>query len=81
MIELLLCCFRHHLLFIAFISFSFRLSALAFCKDNTAHIAAGSHPIRVICKIKQIIAEKIFPRRKNDIEGKNIAINVMSWVN
>jgi hypothetical protein len=58
----------------------FRLSARAFCNDNTAHIAAGSQPISVICKIKQIIAEKIFPRRIKDMEGKKIAIKVMSWV-
>lgn len=33
---------------IAFINLAFRLSALEFCSEITAHIAAGSQPIKVI---------------------------------
>lgn len=67
-----------YLFFITLISFSLRLSALEFCKDITAHIAAGIHPIKVICKIKQIIAVNILPLKKNETHGKKIAISVMS---
>ncbi|OHC85877.1 MAG: hypothetical protein A2546_05255 [Sphingobacteriia bacterium RIFOXYD2_FULL_35_12] len=63
---------------IALISFSLRLSALEFWRDITAHIAAGIHPIKVICKIKQINAVNILPRRKKDSPGKKIAIKVMN---
>jgi hypothetical protein len=63
--------------FIAFISLSFRLSALLFCNDITAHIDAGIHPIKVICKRKQIIAVSILPLRRNDREGNKIAISVI----
>lgn len=34
--------------FIAFINFSLRLSALEFCKEITAQMAAGIQPINVI---------------------------------
>jgi hypothetical protein len=43
----------------------------------TAHIAAGIHPTTVICKIKQIIPVNIFSRRKNERNGKNIAMRVI----
>jgi hypothetical protein len=46
----------------------------------TAHIAAGIHPITVICKIKQIIPVNIFPRRKNERNGKNIAMRVINVI-
>jgi len=69
--------------FMAFISLSLRLSALAFCSDNTAHTAAGIHPTSVICKMRQIIPVSNFPRIKNERNGKKIAISVMvkaCWV-
>lgn len=65
---------------IALISLALRLSALEFCSDTTAHIAAGIQPIRMICNIKQIIQVKIFPLNKKEIPGKNIAINVIAFV-
>lgn len=54
-----------------------RLSALAFCREITAQIAAGIQPIKVICRIRQTSAVKIFPRKKKDTHGKNIAISVI----
>jgi hypothetical protein len=65
--------------FIAFISFLLRFSALEFSKEITAQIAAGIHPIKVICKIKQMIDVTILPLKKNDTKGKKIAINVISY--
>jgi hypothetical protein len=61
----------------AFINFELRLSALEFCKDSTAQIAAGIQPMRVICKIRQIIQVRIFPLKRKEIHGKNIAISVI----
>lgn len=61
----------------AFINFSVRISALEFCREITAQIAAGIQPIKVICKIKQIIAVKILPLNKKERDGKNIAISVI----
>jgi hypothetical protein len=61
----------------ALINFSLRLSALAFWRDITAHIAAGIHPINVICRMKQIKAVKILPLRKKESAGKKIAIRVI----
>jgi hypothetical protein len=69
--------FQYYLLFIVLIILLVRLSALEFCKEITAHIAAGTHPITVICKIKQIIPVNILPRRKNERNGKNIAMRVI----
>jgi hypothetical protein len=66
-----------HLFFIAFIILFVRRSALEFCKEITAHIAAGIQPISVICKIRQIIPVNILPRRKNDRNGKNMAMSVI----
>lgn len=63
--------------FTALINFSLRLSALEFWRDITAQIAAGIHPINVICKMKQIKAVKILPRRKKESAGKKIAISVI----
>jgi len=65
------------LTFKAFINFSLRLSALEFCREITAQIAAGIQPIKVICKIRQIIAVNIFPLKRNEANGKKIAINVI----
>lgn len=64
----------------AFINLLFLLSALEFCKDTTAQIAAGIQPIKVICKIKQIMQVKIFPLNRNEIHGKNIAISVIIYL-
>jgi len=57
-----------------------RLSAREFCNEITAQIAAGIHPINVICIIKQIIAVKIFPLKRKEIHGKNIAISVIIYL-
>ncbi|MCP2028715.1 hypothetical protein L1276_003886 [Flavobacterium sp. HSC-32F16] len=66
-----------YLALVAFINFSLRLSALEFCKEITAQIAAGIQPIKVICKIKQIMAVKILPLNKKKRDGKKIAISVI----
>jgi hypothetical protein len=68
------------LVFIAFISFSLRLSALEFCKEITAQIAAGTQPIKVICKIRQMIAVNILPLKKKEANGKKMAINVILFL-
>ena len=41
--------------------------------DATAQIAAGNHPIKVICKIKQITPCIIFPLKMNDNQGRSTA--------
>jgi len=62
----------------ALIILSVRLSALAFCKEITAQMAAGIQPINVICKIKQMIAVNIFPLNRKDKDGISMAINVIA---
>lgn len=61
----------------ALIILSVLLSALAFCKEITAQIAAGIHPIKVICKMRQMIPVNILPLNKNERKGKNMAMRVM----
>jgi hypothetical protein len=68
------------LVFIALISFLLRLSALEFCKEITAQIAAGIQPIKVICKIRQIIEVNILPLKKKEAKGKKIAISVIIFL-
>ena len=70
---------RFYFLFsrIALINRSFLLSALSLFKERTAQIAAGSYPIRVICKIRQMIPVKIFPRTIKDKKGNNMASNMI----
>ena len=58
------------------INFSFRFSALSLLRDIAAQIAAGSQPKTVICKIKQITAVMIFPRKKKDKKGNIMANNI-----
>jgi hypothetical protein len=53
------------------------LSALAFCNERTAQIAAGIHPIKVICRIRHKRAVRIFPLNRKEIHGKKIAISVI----
>lgn len=72
--------YRAHLFLIVLINLLLHLSALEFCKEITAHIAAGIQPIKVICKIKQIIQVKILPRKRKDMHGKNIAISVIIYL-
>ena len=48
--------------------------------DATAQIAAGIHPIIVICSIKHKIAVNIFPLKRNEIEGNKIANNIMNFI-
>jgi hypothetical protein len=60
----------------ALISCLLRLSALALFNDITAHNAAGSQPINVICKIKQTMAEIILPLKKKDRKGTNMANSI-----
>lgn len=62
---------------IALINLLLRLSALEFCSETTAQIATGIQPIKVICKIRHSSAVRIFPLRRKEIHGKNIAIKVM----
>jgi len=62
----------------ALINFSFRRSAREFCSDTTAQTAAGIQPIKVTCRIKQIIPEKIFPRNMKDNHGNKMASNVIN---
>jgi hypothetical protein len=45
--------------------------------DATAHIAAGSQPIIVHCKIRHIKPVKIFPLKKKDSHGRRTAINII----
>lgn len=63
--------------FKALISLLLRLSALEFCKEITAQIAAGIQPIKVTCKIRQRRDVSILPLKKKEMNGKKIAINVM----
>ena len=56
-----------------------RSLALEFCKEITAQIAAGTQPISVICKIRQIIEVNILPLKRKDKNGKKIAIKVMGF--
>jgi len=43
----------------------------------TAQTAAGIHPIKVICKIRQIMPVSILPRSRKEINGKKMAIKVI----
>jgi hypothetical protein len=61
---------------IALISSSLRCAALSLLRDIAAQIAAGSQPKTVICKIKQITAVMIFPRKKKDKKGNIIAKSI-----
>lgn len=54
------------------------LSSLAFCKEITAQMAAGIHPIRVIWRMRQIRPVSIRPLSRNDNQGNKIAIKVMT---
>jgi hypothetical protein len=69
--------FADYFFFSARINFSFRLSALAFCNEIVAHIAAGIQPISVTCNTKQIMPVSILPRSINDKKGRKIATKVM----
>lgn len=62
----------------ALIILSVLLSALAFCKEITAQIAAGIHPIKVICKMRQMMPVNILPLNKKERKGKNMAMRVMA---
>lgn len=62
---------------IARINFAFRFSALELCRETTAQIAAGIHPIKVICRIRHNKAVGSLPLNRKDKHGKNIAINVI----
>jgi hypothetical protein len=52
-------------------------SLTALLLETTAHSAAGSHPIKVIWRIRHNKAENILPRRKKDRAGNKIAINII----
>ena len=64
-------------LLIALISLLVRLSALEFWRDTTAQIAAGSQPIKVICKMRQITAVNILPLNIKESHGSKIAISII----
>src|SRR6478752_7422111 len=70
----------YYFTFKALISILLRLSALEFCNEITAQIAAGIQPIRVTCKIRQRIEVSILPLKKKETNGKNIAINVIVFL-
>lgn len=66
----------------AFLCISFtirlsRLSARSFCKETTAQIAAGSHPTRVICRIRHMIPVNTLPLSIKERKGNKMAIKVM----
>jgi hypothetical protein len=56
------------------------LSSLAFCKEITAQIAAGIHPIRVIWRIRQMIPVMILPLKRKLNQGSKIAIRVIAML-
>jgi hypothetical protein len=58
-------------------SFSLRRSALALFKDKVAQMAAGSQPMTVICKIKQMIPVRILPLTMKDRKGSRIASSMI----
>jgi len=64
----------------ALIIFLVLLSALAFCKEITAHMAAGIHPKIVICKIKHKTPVSTLPLKKKESQGSSIAIKVIIQV-
>ncbi len=66
-----LCCFM------AVTILSVRLSDRSLLSDMIAHITAGIQPISVICKIRQRMPAKIFPRNRKESQGRRTAINVM----
>lgn len=51
-----------------------RRSAYMLWSDANAQIAAGNQPMIVICRIRQIIPENIFPCNNNESQGKKNAI-------
>lgn len=65
------------LLRIAFISSLFLRSARLLLSDTTAHMAAGSQPISVICSIRQAMPDNIFPRSRKESQGNRMAIRVI----
>jgi hypothetical protein len=66
--------------FIARTSLSVRLSALAFCSEITAQIAAGIQPSMVICKIRQMIPVNILPLNMKERKGNKIAMIVIGYL-
>ena len=65
------------LLSIALITLLARRSSLAFCKEITAHTAAGIQPIIVIWRMRQRIPVSILPLNIKDNQGKRMATRVM----
>lgn len=53
------------------------LSARAFCRSKTAHIAAGIQPISVICSNRHNMPLRIRILSKKDSQGRKIAMSVM----
>jgi hypothetical protein len=56
------------------------LSSLAFCKEITAQIAAGIHPINVICRMRQMMPVMILPLKRKLSQGSKIAISVIAML-
>lgn len=56
---------------------SARLSARALFRETTAQMAAGNHPIRVICSTRQSMACRIMPLRRKDNAGRRMAISII----
>lgn len=68
-----------YLLFsIRFAKSIYLLSFRELFNETTAQIAAGSHPINVICNKAHKIAKRTFPRSKNDSHGNNTLIRIIS---
>lgn len=63
--------------FIARTIFLVLRSALAFCREITAQIAAGIQPIKVICNTRHRTPVNILPLKKKDNQGNKMAISVI----
>lgn len=57
--------------------FRVRRSARAFCREMTAHTAAGIQPKTVICRTRQSSPLNNLPRNKKESQGSKIAMSVM----
>lgn len=62
---------------IALINCLFLRSARLLFNDTTAQMAAGNHPIRVICNSRQRMPDNIFPLNKKESQGNNTAIRII----
>lgn len=54
-----------------------RRSALALVNETTAQIAAGNHPMSVICSTRHNMACRIIPLSRNDNDGSSMAMSII----